>query len=85
MSNLFDSGTGSLRAAILEANTASGADIIDATGVTGSISLLTALLTIAAASSTGETISLAGSVTEPTFERLPQLPLEELQWRHLSR
>jgi len=43
VSNTLDSGTGSLRAALTQANATAGADVIDATGVTGTISLLTAL------------------------------------------
>lgn len=37
--NTLDAGAGSLRQAVLDANAASGADIIDATGVTGTIVL----------------------------------------------
>src|SRR5262249_18412336 len=43
VSNLNDSGAGSLRQAILDANANAGADIIDATGVTGTITLTTEL------------------------------------------
>src|SRR5918996_2203954 len=39
VTNTADSGTGSLRQAILDANAAGGADDIDATGVTGTIDL----------------------------------------------
>ncbi|HEY1376238.1 MAG TPA: choice-of-anchor Q domain-containing protein [Gemmataceae bacterium] len=43
VSNTADSGAGSLRAALTQANATPGADVIDATGVTGTISLLTVL------------------------------------------
>jgi hypothetical protein len=46
VTNLNDVGAGSLRQAILDANTNPGADVIDATGVTGIISLSTGQLTI---------------------------------------
>jgi len=39
VSNTADSGSGSLRQAVLDANAAAGADIVDATGVTGVITL----------------------------------------------
>lgn len=39
VTNTNDSGAGSLRQAILNANAAAGADIIDATGVTGTITV----------------------------------------------
>ena len=43
ISNTNDSGTGSLRAAITTANGVGGANVIDATGVTGTIILESAL------------------------------------------
>ena len=46
VTNLNDAGAGSLRQAILDANANPGADIIDATGVTGVITLMTGQLTI---------------------------------------
>ena len=46
VTNLNDVGAGSLRQAILDANVNPGADIIDATGVTGTILLATGQLTI---------------------------------------
>jgi hypothetical protein len=46
VTNLNDAGTGSLRQAILDANGNAGADIIDATGVNGTISLSTGELMI---------------------------------------
>lgn len=46
VSNLNDSGAGSLRQAVIDANTAAGADVIDATGVVGTITLTTGQVTI---------------------------------------
>lgn len=43
VTNTNDSGTGSLRQAIIDANNNPGDDVIDATGVTGTIHLLTEL------------------------------------------
>lgn len=43
VTNVADSGTGSLRQAILDANATAGADTIDMTGISGTISLVTAL------------------------------------------
>jgi hypothetical protein len=43
VTNTNDSGAGSLRQAISDANSMAGTDIIDATGVTGTITLLSAL------------------------------------------
>src|SRR5947208_337158 len=43
VSNTLDAGVGSFRDAVLKANLASGADVIDLTGVSGTISLLSAL------------------------------------------
>lgn len=46
VSNLNDAGAGSLRQAVLDANAAGGTDVIDATGVTGTITLTTGQLEI---------------------------------------
>ena len=46
VTNTNDAGAGSLRQAVLDANANSGADIIDATGITGTINLSTGQLTI---------------------------------------
>jgi len=57
VTNTNDSGAGSLRQAILDANANSGSDIIDATGVTGTITLTTGQLSI----TDGVTISGPGA------------------------
>jgi len=43
VTNTDDSGTGSLRQAIIDANTAAGSDVIDASGISGTITLASAL------------------------------------------
>ncbi len=45
VSNLNDAGAGSLRQAVIDANNSAGEDVIDATGVTGTITLTSGQLT----------------------------------------
>lgn len=47
VTNVLDSGAGSFREAVVKANGTAGADVIDLTGVSGTISLLTTLPNIA--------------------------------------